>query len=105
MRPACLLRLPWSAMDSAPARAGLNIPTKAITIAPALAPGTGLDTVARVYGEAAQSLGRPVVFDNRPGANGIVAVSALRNMPADGHAVGTSGPLGELVDPTGRSAV
>ncbi len=81
---------------SAPARAQ-DYPTKAITIVLVLAPGTGLDTVARAYGEKlAQSLGRPVVFDNRPGANGIVAVSALRNMPADGHAllVGTSGPLG-----------
>jgi hypothetical protein len=56
--------------------------------------GTGLDTVARAYGEKlAQSLGKPVVFDNRPGANGIVAVTPCGTMPADGHAllVGTSG--------------
>ena len=74
-----------------------DYPTKPITIVLVLAPGTGLDTVARAYGEKlAQSLGKPVVFDNRPGANGIVAVAALKNMPADGHAllVGTSGPLG-----------
>src|SRR6185295_8439622 len=63
-------------------------PSRPVTVILVLAAGTGLDIVARTYGEQlAQSLGRPVVFDNRPGANGIVAVSALRNLPADGHAL------------------
>ena len=63
-----------------------DFPTKPVTIVLVLAPGTGLDTVARTYGEKlAQSMGKPVVFDNRPGANGIVAVNALKNLPADGH--------------------
>ena len=50
----------------------------------------------RTWGEhLAQSLGRPVVIDNRPGANGIVAINALKNAPSDGHAllVGTSAAL------------
>lgn len=71
-------------------------PSKPVTIVLVLAAGTGLDTVARTYGEKlAQSLGRPVVFDNRPGANGILAVNALKILPADGHAllVATSAPL------------
>ena len=71
-------------------------PSKPITITLVLAAGTGLDVVARTWGEQlAQSLGRPVVFDNRPGANGIVAINAVKNAPADGHAllVGTSAAL------------
>ncbi|MEQ1776655.1 MAG: tripartite tricarboxylate transporter substrate binding protein, partial [Burkholderiales bacterium] len=71
-------------------------PSKAITITLVLAAGTGLDVVARTWGEQiAQALGKPVVFDNRPGANGIVAINALKNAPADGHAllVGTSAAL------------
>ncbi len=71
-------------------------PAKAITITLVLAPGTGLDVVARTWGEQlAQALGKPVVFDNKPGANGIVAVNAVKNAPADGHAllVGTSAAL------------
>ena len=71
-------------------------PSRPVTIVLVLAAGTGLDVVARTYGEQlAQSLGRPVVFDNRPGANGIVAINALKNLPADGHAllVATSAAL------------
>ncbi len=73
-----------------------DYPSKAITITLVLAAGTGLDVVARTWGEQlAQSLGRPVVFDNRPGANGIVAINAVKNAPADGHAllVATSAAL------------
>ncbi len=42
-----------------------------------------------------QSLGRPVVFDNRPGGASIIAITALKNQPTDGHAllVLTSGAL------------
>ncbi len=73
-----------------------DYPSKTITITLVLAAGTGLDVVARTWGEQlAQGLGRPVVIDNRPGANGIVAVNAVKNAPADGHAllVGTSAAL------------
>ena len=53
-------------------------PTKPVTIVLGLAAGTGLDMVARTYGEKlSQSLGRPVVFDNRPGAASIIAITAL----------------------------
>jgi len=93
---ACVSVLAFAAMVGGDAALAQDFPTKAITIVLVLAPGTGLDAVARAYGEKlAQRLGKPVVFDNRPGANGIVAVSALKNMPGDGHAllVGTSGPL------------
>lgn len=73
-----------------------EFPTKQVTLITVLAAGTGLDVVTRTYGEKlAQSLGRPVVLDNRPGANGLVAIGALKTQPADGHAllVGTSAAL------------
>ncbi len=73
-----------------------DYPSKTITVTLVLAAGTGLDVVARTWGEQlAQSLGKPVVFDNRPGANGIVAANAVKNAPADGHTllVGTSAAL------------
>ncbi len=82
-------------LATAPAYAQ-DYPSKAITITLVLAAGTGLDVVARTWGEPlAQSLGKPVVFDNRPGANGIVAAAAVKNAPADGHTllVGTSAAL------------
>jgi tripartite-type tricarboxylate transporter receptor subunit TctC len=82
-------------LPSTPAHAQ-EFPAKPITVTLVLAAGTGLDVVARTWGEhLAQSLGKPVVFDNRPGANGIVAANAVKNAAADGHTllVGTSAAL------------
>src|SRR5262245_39167742 len=50
-------------------------------------PAGGLpDTVARVVGRRLQErLGQPIVMENRAGANGGIAVTALINSPADGQ--------------------
>src|SRR5262245_30926759 len=50
-------------------------------------PAGGLpDTVGRVVGQRLQErLGQPVVIENRPGANGRVAVAALLGAAADGY--------------------
>ena len=50
-------------------------------------PAGGLpDTVARIVGKRLQErLAQSVVIENRPGANGRVAVAALLGAPADGH--------------------
>jgi tripartite-type tricarboxylate transporter receptor subunit TctC len=50
-------------------------------------PAGGLpDTVARIVGKRLQErLGQSVVVENRPGANGRVAVAALLSAPADGY--------------------
>ena len=91
----CVILAVLAALSTLAAHAQ-DYPSKAITITLVLAPGTGLDVVARTWGEQlAQGLGKPVVFDNKPGANGIVAVNAVKNTPADGHTllVGTSAAL------------
>ena len=57
-----------------------------ITIMPLLAPGTGLDITVRLYAEQmAQSFGKPVVVENRPGSAGLVGIAALKAAPADGY--------------------
>src|SRR5262245_39243952 len=71
-------------------------PAKSISITVPLAAGTGMDTIARLYAEQlAQSLGKPVVIDNRPGAAMMLAMTAIARAPADGYALGiaTSGPF------------
>ena len=85
---------------AAPAMAQ-EYPTKSITITLVLAAGTGMDVVARTWGEhLAQSLGRPVIIDNRPGANGIVAANAVKNAPADGHTLLVASSAVMAVNPT-----
>jgi tripartite-type tricarboxylate transporter receptor subunit TctC len=44
------------------------------------------DTLARVVGEKlSAALGQPIVYDNRPGANGVIAYSLGANAPANGY--------------------
>src|SRR5687768_12598238 len=63
-----------------------DYPSKTITIIVPLAPGTGMDIIARLYGEKlSQSLGKPVIVENKPGAGFITATQSLIAAPADGH--------------------
>ncbi len=50
--------------------------------------GGAPDVLARVVGKrVGESLGQPVVVENRPGAGGIVAAESVARSPADGHSV------------------
>ncbi|KQT12517.1 Twin-arginine translocation pathway signal [Ramlibacter sp. Leaf400] len=49
-------------------------------------PGGGTDAIARTLADKLKdSLGQPVVVDNRAGAGGQIAAQALKAAPADGH--------------------
>ena len=63
-----------------------NFPTQPIKFIVPYAPGGLPDTVARVIAQhLGQTLGQPVVVDNKPGANGVVAAQALMSSPHDGY--------------------
>jgi tripartite-type tricarboxylate transporter receptor subunit TctC len=69
-------------------------PTKPITLVVPLAAGTGMDTIARLYADQlAQSLGKPVIVENRPGASMMLATASVASAPADGYTllIATSG--------------
>lgn len=58
--------------------------------------GQSVDVVARLVGPpVSQSLGQPFIVDNRPGAGGVIGISALINSAPDGYTVliGLIGPL------------
>ncbi|SFN43144.1 tripartite tricarboxylate transporter substrate binding protein [Variovorax sp. OV329] len=70
------------------ARAQNNFPSRPIRMVVAFNPGSGSDTQARVIAQVlSESIGQPVVVDNKAGANGIVAVQTVLNAPADGYTV------------------
>ncbi len=51
-------------------------------------PGSGTDTTARVFAKAVGNIsGLPVTVENKPGANGLIAVQAALNATPDGHVV------------------
>ena len=69
-----------------PALAQAPWPSRPITILVPNPPGGGTDFAARLYAEGlSQALGQPVVVENRPGANGNIAIQATTRAAPDGH--------------------
>ncbi|TCH98336.1 tripartite tricarboxylate transporter substrate binding protein [Roseococcus sp. SYP-B2431] len=66
-----------------------GFPSRPIRI---VAPGSGgswSDLICRVVGEHMQvSLGNPVIVDNRPGAQGVIAAGEVARGAKDGHVIG-----------------
>ena len=61
-------------------------PSRSIRMIVPAGPGGGVDTVARVVGQAlAAALGQPVVMDNRPGAGTMLASELTAKAPPDGY--------------------
>ncbi len=63
-----------------------SYPNKPIKLLVGVPPGGSTDALTRMLGEWLQeSLGQPVIVDNRPGANTAVAADAVARSPADGY--------------------
>src|SRR5215207_11430852 len=63
-----------------------DFPNRPITILVPLAPGGGVDFVARTIGQRlSERLGKPVLVENRPGGGTVVAAVALAKAPPDGY--------------------
>ncbi len=61
-------------------------PEKPIRLVVPFAPGGGTDLIARTLGAGmAQSLGQPVVIDNKPGAGTVIGTDFVAKSPADGY--------------------
>jgi tripartite-type tricarboxylate transporter receptor subunit TctC len=70
-----------------PAKAA-TFPEKAIRFVVPNTPGSATDQLARTIALTVQQrTGQAVVVDNKPGANGLIAVEAVTNAPADGYTV------------------
>jgi tripartite-type tricarboxylate transporter receptor subunit TctC len=71
-------------------------PAKPIRMIVPFPPGGGVDFAARVLGRPlSERLGQPIVIENRAGANGIIAMEAIKQAAPDGYTLGTTsnGPL------------
>ena len=63
-------------------------PTKPVRIVVAYPPGGGIDVMARQIAEKlTPAWGQPVVVENKPGANTILATDTVAKSPADGHTI------------------
>jgi tripartite-type tricarboxylate transporter receptor subunit TctC len=86
-----------AALDAARAQEdAAKYPTRAIHIVVGFTPGGGNDLIARIVGQKlSESLGQPVVIDNKPGGGAIVATEYVAKSPPDGYTllVGASGAM------------
>jgi tripartite-type tricarboxylate transporter receptor subunit TctC len=63
-----------------------DYPTRPIRLLTPIAPGGGLDVIARIIAPPlTESLGKPVVVDNRPGASGAIAMDITAHSAPDGY--------------------
>ncbi|CAN5486973.1 tripartite tricarboxylate transporter substrate binding protein BugE [soil metagenome] len=76
-------------MASGSALAQSGYPNKPIRFIVPYPPGGGTDIVARlVAAKMSQSMGQPVVVDNKPGASTIIGTEAMAKSPPDGYTFG-----------------
>ena len=72
----------------APAVQAQAFPSKTLKFVVPFGPGSGTDTSARYFARKLQDLtGQSVVVENKPGANGFIAVKQVLSAPADGYTV------------------
>jgi tripartite-type tricarboxylate transporter receptor subunit TctC len=88
MRRLCLtLALAAVALHAAGAVAQ-NYPGKPIRIVVPFVAGGAVDALARMIGvKLSESLGQPVIVENRPGAGGNIAADAVAKSPPDGYTI------------------
>ncbi|WP_137125739.1 tripartite tricarboxylate transporter substrate binding protein [Roseomonas sp. HF4] len=93
MNRRTLLALPAAALLPATAIAQPAWPTAPIRAIVPFAPGSATDTVGRLLAEKMrETLGQPVVVENRAGANGLIGAEAVARAAPDGNTllVGTN---------------
>jgi tripartite-type tricarboxylate transporter receptor subunit TctC len=70
----------------AAAQPAVNYPTRPIRLMVPFGPGGGTDVTARSIGEyVGARLGQPVVVENRPGGNSVIASDMVAKAVPDGH--------------------
>lgn len=85
-----LLSIALALCISVPAGAALaqGYPSRPITMVVPFAAGGPVDAMARLIGsKMSESIGQPVVIENRAGASGVFGMSSVAHSQADGHTV------------------
>ena len=93
---AALLAAATAPVDALAAEGPAGWPSRPLRMLVPFAAGGAVDTTGRLIAlRLAESLGRPVLVENRPGAAGMIGIEALLKAPADGYTlfVGAAGVL------------
>ncbi|WP_246312435.1 Bug family tripartite tricarboxylate transporter substrate binding protein [Pseudaquabacterium terrae] len=75
-----------AALLATPLAQAQEFPTKPVRIITPFPAGAGPEAVLRILAEKLQKAwGKPVIVENRPGANGFIAIDAWKRAATDGH--------------------
>src|SRR5262249_40976015 len=100
IRMKAATRILAAAVLCAGASARAPYPSKPLPLVIRLPPGGGNDIIARMVGAKMQeSWGQPVVIDNKPGANSIIAAEFVAKSAADGYTLLVNATGGMSVNP------
>ena len=78
-----------------------DYPTKPVKLIVGFAAGGTIDVVARIIGESLSSkLGKPFIVENRTGANGMIAATAVAQSDPDGYTIFVSNSSTITLNPT-----
>lgn len=96
---ACAMATVVSALALGVASAA-DYPAKPVRLIVPFPPGGTLDIIARgLSANLAPALGQPLVVENRPGANGVIAYEFVSRAPADGYTILIGGGSSLAVHP------
>jgi len=96
MKKLCIILAAASAVLFSPTLRADDYPSKPITFVAVFGAGSASDTICRIIGDKlGPALGKPVIVEDRPGADGAVAALYVHHQPADGYTLlmGTNSPL------------
>lgn len=77
----------WCALPAL-AQTAVTFPNRTIRIIVPFTAGSGSDNASRLFGELmGRTLGQSFVVENKVGANGVIALQMVKQLPADGYTV------------------
>jgi len=96
MKKLLIILAAASAVLFSPALRADDYPSRPITMVAVFGPGSASDTICRIIGDKlGPALGKPIIVEDRPGADGAIAALYVHHQPADGYTLlmGTNSPL------------
>jgi tripartite-type tricarboxylate transporter receptor subunit TctC len=104
LNSAFIVLLSAAAVLCTPSAGAQNYPARPIRLVVSAGPATAIDLIARAIAQfASPNLGQPIVVENRPGASGDIATTAVARSEPDGYTILITSTSEFVLELTGQS--